>query len=292
MAGSADVWKSLRSQGSPFGLGSAFSALTADIITRRLYREHFDYLGILDFKFAVREAFLGVSLNYHLARAIPGLITLLKSLPYPMIRLVLPGVADLLETQEEIKQKILISLDDEVESPKSFASDAKSVIVENRNDAAESESVIVGALGDPNIPPKERTLDRLLDEGTVVIFAGTETSSKALAVAMFYLLHNKSHLQKLREELATLPYTADNAYVLSQLEPLPFLVSLTNRSGDNESVSTCSLLPQTRVVNECLRLSFGVTSRLPRIATHEALQYKDHVIPPGVSLKSPFPHLM
>ena len=225
--------------GKPFGLDSAFSALTADIITRRFYGEHFDYLGIPDFKFAVREAFLGVSLVYHLARFIPGLITLLKSLPYPIIRLILPAVADLLELQEEIKQKILISLDDEIQSPKQLATDAKSVVVENKNDAAESKSVIVGALGDPNIPPKERTLDRLLDEGTVVIFAGTETSSRALAVAIFYLLHSKSHLQKLRDELATLPYTADHAYALSQLEPLPFLVSLPNYLDGHQPLSMC-----------------------------------------------------
>ena len=51
-------------------------------------------------------------------------------------------------------------------------------------------------------------------------------------------------------------------------------------------------MPQTGVVNECLRLSFGPISRLPRVATHEALYYKDHVIPPGVSPSFPFPHPM
>lgn len=191
-------------QGQVIGLDSAFSALTADIITLRFYGEHFDYLGIKDFKFAVREAFLGVSLIYHLARFLPGLVTFIKSLPIPIIRLILPSVADLLVLQEEIKQNILGSHD------KESTRDPKSVIVE--------------ALEDPNIPAPERTIDRLLDEGTVVIFAGTETSSRALSVAMFHLLNNKSHMKKLRDELHTLPLKLDNAYSLSQLEPLPFLV--------------------------------------------------------------------
>lgn len=238
-------------QGQVIGLDSAFSALTADIITLRFYGEHFDYLGIEDFKFAVREAFLGVSLIYHLARFLPGLVTFIKSLPIPMIRLILPSVADLLTLQEDIKRNILASPDEE------STTESKPVIVES---TTKSKSVIVGALGDPNIPAKERTLDRLLDEGTVVIFAGTETSSRALSVAMFHLLNDKSHLKKLCDELNTLPPTQDSAYSLSQLEPLPFL---------------------TGVVNEGLRLAFGPISRLPRVATNETLQYKNHLIPPG-----------
>lgn len=192
-------------QGQAIGLDSAFSALTADIITQRFYGEHFDYLGIKDFKFAVSEAFLGVSFIYHLARFLPGLVSTLKSLPIPIIRLILPSVADLLVLQEEIKHKILASLDEE--------------------NTKESKSVLVSALGDPNIPTEERKIDRLLDEGTVIIFAGTETSSRALSVGMFYLLSNKSLMRKLRDELDTLPSRPDHAYSLSQLEPLPFLVS-------------------------------------------------------------------
>lgn len=227
--------------GQPLGLDAAFSALTSDIVTHQCYGEHFDYLGNPDFKFAVREAFLGISLIYHLARLIPGLATFLKSLPYPIIRLMSPAAADLLELQAETKQKILISLNGEKQSPEPLATDAKSVVEESKNHAAEPKSVMAGMLADPNIPPKEKTLDRLLDEATLIIFGGTETTSRSLAVALFYLLHNKSHLQRLRDELATLPYTADHAYALSQLEPLPYLVCLPTIlmriSHENQSLS-------------------------------------------------------
>lgn len=195
-----------RQQKEVVTLDSAFSALTADIITERFYGENFDYLDIPDFKMAVTEAFLGVSLIFHLARFIPGLVSTLKKMPIPVIRMILPPVADLLVLQEEIKQKIT----------KSLAEDGEK----------ENKSVIVAAIGDPDIPAPERQIDRLLDEGTVIIFAGTETSSRALSVGMFHLLNDKTHLQKLRDELASLPFRSDNDYSMAELEPLPYLVSL------------------------------------------------------------------
>lgn len=39
---------------------------------------------------------------------------------------------------------------------------------------------------------------------------------------------------------------------------------------------------QSAVIKEGLRLSYGTTTRLPRIA-HEDIRYKEHVIPAGVS---------
>ncbi|TQS33798.1 hypothetical protein Golomagni_05847 [Golovinomyces magnicellulatus] len=229
----------LRQKNEVVTLDSAFSALTADIITERFYGENFDYLDIPDFKVVVTEAFLGVSLIFHLARFIPGLVSTLKKMPIPVIRMILPPVADLLELQEEMKQKILRSLAD---------------------DEKENKGVIVAAIGDPDIPAPERQIDRLLDEGTVIIFAGTETSSRALSVGMFHLLNDKTHLHNLREELKGLPFRPDNDYTMAELEVLPYL---------------------TGVVHEALRLSFGPVSRLPRVATHEALQYGDYAIPPG-----------
>ncbi|KKY24987.1 putative cytochrome p450 [Phaeomoniella chlamydospora] len=238
-------------QGQVTILDSAFSALAADIITQRFYGEHFDYLGIQDFKFSVRETFIAAGLVYHFSRFFPSVVASLKSLPLPILRWIAPGVADIETVREQIKHNILTSLD------------------EKRS--TNSKSVIVSALADPNIPAKERTIDRLLDEGTTFIFAGTETSARALSVTMFHLLNNKSNLRKLRDELDTLPPRQGNAYSLSQLEPLPYL---------------------TGVVNEGFRLSFGPVSRLPRVATHETLRYKDYLIPAGtpVSQSSYFVH--
>lgn len=39
------------------------------------------------------------------------------------------------------------------------------------------------------------------------------------------------------------------------------------------------------MVRESLRLGFGITCRLPRVAPEEVLRYKGYEIPPGVSLR-------
>lgn len=89
----------------------------------------------------------------------------------------------------------------------------------------ESKSVIVASLADLNIPAKERKIDRLLNKGIVILFAGTKTTLRALCITMFCLLTNRSVLDWVCNELNTLPSRPDNAYSLSKLEPLPFLIS-------------------------------------------------------------------
>jgi cytochrome P450 len=194
-------------EGIPINLDRAFSAMTADIITTRFYGYHYNYLGLPDMLCSVREAFLGVSTIFHLARFVPSVIPILKRLPTAIIRCILPSVADFLELQDSIKANIVKTLQG------------------GDMDEASSRSVIIEALGDKRIPASERALDRLLDEGTVIIFAGTETSSRALAVAMFYLLDDMTMIDMLRDELLQLKETADEQLTLQQLESLPYLVS-------------------------------------------------------------------
>lgn len=193
-------------KGTPINLDKGFAAMTADIITKRLYGSHFDYLSTPAFDFPVREAFLGVSMLFNFARFFPRPVQLLRKLPIPIIGMILPSVAKFLTLQDDIERDITATL------------------AANSTTDAEKKSIIIQALGDPRIPSEERGLVRLLDEGTVIIFAGTETSARALSVAMFHFARNKKLVEALREELNTLPLLERNEYALSQLEPLPFLV--------------------------------------------------------------------
>jgi hypothetical protein len=225
-------------------LDGAFSALTADVITSRFYGKHYNYLDLPDFHFVVRDGFMGLTKVYHLARFIPVLVTVLKRLPYCCIRMIAPSVADLLQMRNEIQDR------------------GGSEFLSSKTTESKS-SILFGALADTHIPPAERTVERMLDEGTVILFAGTETTSRTLAITFFYLLTHPECLRKLREELSSLPEVEDNKYPLSTLENLPYL---------------------NGVIHEGFRLSFGPISRSGRVATQENLKYKDHVIPAGVSL--------
>ncbi|KAJ1712536.1 cytochrome P450 [Aspergillus flavus] len=226
--------------GQVVDLDAGFAALTADIVTTYFYGQNFDYLGNEGFKFQVRDAILGLIQFYHFTRFFPWIANTIKKLPIPIMRLIHPGAAYLVSSQEEIKDSIRASLD--------------------KGNKADAKSVIVQALEDPTIPPQERTLGRLGDEGTTIIFAGTETTARALSVGMFHILNNKTILKKLREELDTLPGVSSGVYSHVQLECLPYL---------------------TGAVQESLRLSHGPAIRLPRVANDKALKYGDYIIPPG-----------
>ncbi|THY33597.1 hypothetical protein D6D01_02197 [Aureobasidium pullulans] len=223
-------------------LDRALAAMTADIITTRFYGEHFDYLGFPDFQMPIRDAFFGVSTIFHFGRFFPALITALRKLPIPIIAKILPSVADFLRFEKEIKRRIDQMLNNEELAEKSKG------------------SIILQALNDERIPESERSLARLLDEGLVIIFAGTETSSRALAVTMYHLLSDKDIIVRMRQELATIKRCDENGFSLQDLESLPYL---------------------NGVVNEGFRLAFGPVSRLPRVSVEEPLLYGDYVIPPG-----------
>ncbi|PKX90471.1 cytochrome P450 [Aspergillus novofumigatus IBT 16806] len=93
---------------------------------------------------------------------------------------------------------------------------------------------------DPSLPPEERSLARVKDEALILLGAGIETTARILTIA------------------TVLPALSSTA-TWAELEKLPYL---------------------TAVINDSLRLSFGTTIRLPRIAPTEALKYKDYTIPP------------
>ncbi|MCJ1252144.1 hypothetical protein MMC30_009382 [Trapelia coarctata] len=125
----------------------------------------------------------------------------------------------------------------------------------------------------PLLPLKEKSLDRLMHEGLLLVAAGaswivrtttvqltvptgSEATAKSLYVTHYHLLANPDILNKLRAELKTLPQTTSWA----ELEQLPYL---------------------TAVITEGNRLVFGLTMRNCRTFPTETLHYGSYVLPPG-----------
>jgi cytochrome P450 len=111
---------------------------------------------------------------------------------------------------------------------------------------------------------------RLAEEAQAVLGAGTETTSWAMAVITYHLLTKPEILAKLTRELKTV---VDDPRHLSWpvLETLPYLGA---------------------VIQEGLRLSYGVSSRTARVPTEENLLYRgewnkrplEYVIPKGYAI--------
>ncbi|OQE21558.1 hypothetical protein PENFLA_c014G03393 [Penicillium flavigenum] len=129
-------------------------------------------------------------------------------------------------------------------------------------DKPERESMVSTILSNEKVPGTEKELERMTDELKFLILAGSDAPSQVMAITLFHLLWNPETCQKLKAELdEAFPVVADADW--TKLKNFPYLV------------------PKSAVLKEGLRLSAVVTTRLPRSAPEEALQYGKWTIPPG-----------
>lgn len=129
----------------------------------------------------------------------------------------------------------------------------------------ERKTVLEELRDSEKLPPEEKTLQRLSEEGSILLIAGSETPAKTNAVLWYYMLANRDKLARLRAELATVyPDPKGPLPSITVLEKLPFL-------------NACVL--------EGLRMQSGVSGRSQRLAP-VPLQYKEYIIPPHTPLSS------
>lgn len=92
----------------------------------------------------------------------------------------------------------------------------------NHEDVEGRQNTIFHELRDSNLlPPEEKTLKRLADDGNIMIGAGGETTAQTLAVLFYHLLDNPQMLSRVKDEIGTL----GEDITWGRLETLPFLVS-------------------------------------------------------------------
>ncbi|ESZ89926.1 hypothetical protein SBOR_9688 [Sclerotinia borealis F-4128] len=133
----------------------------------------------------------------------------------------------------------------------------------DHSDTKVPQTTIFHALRDSAVlPPHEKTLDRLADDGNILVGAGGETTAQALAVLFYHLLDNPVMLARVRDEVLSLGLGlgVDDEITWKRLEGLPFL---------------------SASITEALRLSSVATTRLPRIAPDEDLKFREWIIPAG-----------
>lgn len=102
-----------------------------------------------------------------------------------------------------------------------------------------------------------------MDTAILYVGAGFETTAFTIETAMYHVLSNPDIKARLKDELAP-------------------VVSKSNNVQDVPRWTTLERLPYlTAIIYESLRLSIGVSSRLPRCNTKSDLRYKEWVIPKG-----------
>lgn len=112
-----------------------------------------------------------------------------------------------------------------------------------------------------SLPDEEKKLERIWQEGQIVVGAGTETTAWTLSATLFYVLDNPEIPSKLQSELRTAMPDPNERVSWNHLEQLPYL---------------------SAVICEGLRLSYGVSTRLQRINPTSPLHFQSRKAENGV----------
>ncbi|PYI35364.1 cytochrome P450 [Aspergillus indologenus CBS 114.80] len=224
--------------------------LTGDLITQYAYGNSYELQEEENIGKGIVKVVQEGTDQIHLHRFFPVMGALLRLIPKWFMARVFPARARVYDLLEGVREQSLAALDSRSAAPGAGG--------------GPKTTTMFHALTDPDVPPEERTLKRLEDEGLVLFAAGTETTATTLSVAIFHILNDPAVLSKLRTELKQIMPTPHHPVTWRQLEKLPYL---------------------TAVIHEALRFS-GIVMRQQRISPTEALRYKDCVIPPGTPVSS------
>ncbi|GLA72083.1 hypothetical protein AtubIFM55763_002601 [Aspergillus tubingensis] len=187
---------------TPVDLNAAFSAWGTDTISDYCFGSPFGYLDRPGFQNDMRDA-LAKIFNYgHLLTYFPYLMRLRYILPRQVAIRLMPGCEVALDTEDLVRQKIR---EVQKSTPK------KSTLVETLTTT-------------DSLPDEEKQIERIKDECLLFVFAGTETTARALAVTIYHMLNNTEIYHRLFEEVKQVMVNRTDYPTWAQLEALPYLV--------------------------------------------------------------------
>ncbi|KAF2834919.1 cytochrome P450 [Patellaria atrata CBS 101060] len=224
----------------------ACSCYTTDVISDYATGHSFDYLNHPNFFPEWSDVFLNISKAGLLLKPWPFLFKLLDNIPEWLAKRMDSGMSAVVISKRESKE--IIQGIKEGKEAGTFKSGSHPSIFEE--------------LLDSDLPPEEKSVERLQGDGQAIIGAGTETTASTMASGIVRILSNPDILAKLKEELEDAIPNPNEMPSLSALQKLPYL---------------------TAVIKESLRLGFGVVGRCQRISDLP-LQYKQWTIPPDTPI--------
>lgn len=204
--------RSAYKDGTVLELHRVLSALTADVVTSCCFGVCHSYLEQKVFQNQMIDAVNYVMSMCHINKFLPLIPKLLRCIPQGLLQVMGVYMADVIAVRNLIRCQALESL-------------ANKEVIDNTDTNPSSANTIFDALAAANVPQQEKTVRRLEEEAAAIFGAGTETTSRALSVALFFLLKDRLLMAKLRKELETVGPATDIQSHCTQLEQLPYLVS-------------------------------------------------------------------
>ncbi|KAH7381519.1 cytochrome P450 [Pyrenochaeta sp. MPI-SDFR-AT-0127] len=238
---------------TPVEMQTAFMALTLDVISHYAFGDSFGLLDKPGFDPEWKHAILAMIEASIMNRHLPWVADAMMQLPDRVAAMVSKPVAFFLKVQKSVRTIVEATLARE-------------------SGGKNTHRTIFEELRDSTLPSSEKTVERLMDEGFILVGAGGETTAQTLAVLTFHLLNSPIALEKLTCELRQAIPDAKNPPSWQKLEQLPYLRA---------------------TILEAHRVQAVITTRLIRTAPNETLHFRNYSIPPGtpVSMSTHFMHL-
>jgi len=187
-------------------IDAAYMALTMDIITEYCYGKSSDFLLEPDFRYQWRDCMVETFDKAAFRRAVPWLTPLLQKLPSEYLLKLFPSMRFLITWQQDIKKQV------------------QEIVSQDKKGHGEGRNIFRDLKDNERLPKAEKTVERLADEGEILVGAGSETTAKTLTYTTFYILNTPGVLEKLRKELKGEMKHSTDVPTWTQLEQLPYLV--------------------------------------------------------------------
>lgn len=230
-------------------LGTAFTAITLDVITEYCYDKCQNCLDEEDFAPRWKQLMQQLFESTPVAKHFPIVALTLASLPRPIVKFLNPDFVPFFEAQDLIQDQ----------AREIWMAEQQNSIAKPEADDEERPKTIFHGILQSNLPKEEKSMQRMADEAFVLIVAGGETTARVTTVTLAHLLQNPPLYHKLRSAIAPL-MSGPELPPTRLLEEIPLMRA---------------------VVQEGIRIAAPVTSRPMLIAPNEELKYGEWVIPRG-----------
>ncbi|EUC29264.1 hypothetical protein COCCADRAFT_40322 [Bipolaris zeicola 26-R-13] len=224
-------------------LNEAWGAYVADVLIWYICGLSYDFLDFPEFKSPFTTAIHNFLYSFPFATCFPTISKWLQGLPEWFLVMVDPKMKSVFEFRHEVKGQI-----------------RRIVAGENDADKHVTHRTVFHELLKSSMSRSELTQEMMEHEAQSFVGAGIDTTKTALTVGSFWILQTPGVKARLREELEKAMPNPDELLPLTKLEKLPYL---------------------NAVVQESLRMSYGLTNRLQRTNPMGVIQYDQYVIPPG-----------
>ncbi|KAG0651719.1 Cytochrome P450 monooxygenase [Hyphodiscus hymeniophilus] len=230
----------------PLYLTRAIGCFALDVVTEYSFGKTFNHLDKPGFESELITVLDYLTGKVHLMTHLPIIRKVMSALPKFMQEALQPGLVVAYDWNAGIAEQVRLVAGSHGEKG-----------------SYTGHRTIFSDILESDLPDAEKEIQRLSEEASIIASAGSDTIKNAMNVACFHILNNPTIHEALVAELVAVLPDRDTTPVLSQLEALPYL---------------------TAIIQESLRLSYGVVQRSPRVSPSQVIQYKGFAIPPGYAV--------